>query len=109
MEVISLCKLVKTKGKSNKRWLFRGKSPASVTHPGLLSNYKEGGVVTSEWEGGQIQAPMLAGLNMLAREVLGARGNGWFLFSSLIPLNKIEVKKEGSEALLVVENSRPQM
>ena len=92
MEVTSLCTLVKTKGKSNKRWLFRGQSPASITHPGLHSNYKEGGLATSEWEGGQTQAPMLTGLNMPAREVLGARGNGWFLFSSLIPLNKTEVK-----------------
>ena len=61
------------------------------------------------WEGGQTQDPMLAGLNMPVREVLVARGNGCFLFSSLIPLNKTEVKQEGSEALPVVEKSRPQM
>ena len=92
MEVTNLCAMVKTKGKSNKRWLFRGQSPASVIHPGLCSNYREGGLVTLEGEGGQTQAPVLTGLEMPAWEVLEAGGNGCFLFSSLIPLNKTGVK-----------------
>ena len=105
MEETSLCTLVETKG--TKDGCSEGR--LLLTHPGLHSNYKEGSLETSVWEGGQTQDPMLAGLNMPVREVLVARGNGCFLFSSLIPLNKTEVKQEGSEALPVVEKSRPQM
>ena len=97
------------RNKGNKRWLFRGQSPASVTHPGLHSNYKEGGLETSAREGGQTQDPMPAGLNMPVGEVLVARGSGCFLSSPLIPPSKIEVKQEGSEALLEAEKARPQM
>ena len=48
--------------------------------------------MTLEGEGGQTQAPVLTGLEMPAWEVLEAGGNGCFLFSSLIPLNKTGVK-----------------
>lgn len=48
--------------------------------------------MTSEGEGGQTQALVLTGLKMPAWGVLGAGGNGWLLFSSLIPLNKTGVK-----------------